>query len=144
MAGNEEFTEAINVLSEEQSYERLATQQLGRLVVRRKDDMDIFPVNYVIDEENNIYFRTAEGNKLFTVNLNPDVLFEADCVDGDKAWSVVVKGTATLVKDNKEVAKADSLELKPWVPTLKYNYVRINANEISGRAFNLGEEPERY
>lgn len=144
--------ESITVLPVEESLAHLRTQTLGRLVVRRKEDMDIFPTNYVVDTNNPftedgtaIYFRTAEGTKLFTVNLNPDVLYEVDhVVEGESAWSVVVKGTATLVKDTDEVQHADSLDLKPWVPTLKYNYVRITPTSISGRAFTLGEEPERY
>ena len=72
----------IQKLSTEESLELLATQTFGRLVVRRKDDMDLFPLNYVV-HEGSIYFRTAEGSKLFTVSLNHDVLFEADFVDKD-------------------------------------------------------------
>lgn len=143
MTGNEKHTEPINEMTKEESLERLKTQELGRLVVRRKEDMDIFPVNYALDGES-VYFRTAEGAKLFSVNLNHDVLFEVDHVDGEQAWSVVIKGDAEVLKSYDDIEKADELPLKPWVPTLKYNYVRINAKEISGRFFNLGEEPERY
>ncbi|PRQ10330.1 pyridoxamine 5-phosphate oxidase [Corynebacterium sp. 13CS0277] len=135
--------EAITHLSRDEAFARMATESLGRIVVRRKDDMDIFPVNYVVDGET-VYFRTAEGNKLFTVALNHDVLFEVDHVEGDAAWSVVIKGTAEVVKDAARIHHADSLGLKPWVPTLKYNFVAITPNEVSGRAFALGEEPERY
>ncbi|MCS4535267.1 pyridoxamine 5'-phosphate oxidase family protein [Corynebacterium sp. HS2168-gen11] len=135
--------DVISVLSREECFAKLATQQLGRLVVRRSNDMDIFPVNYVTDGEN-IYFRTAEGAKLFTLALNSDVLFEVDEVTESAAWSVVIKGNAVPVKELSEISHADSLPLRPWVPTLKYNYVRIEANEVSGRAFLLGEEPERY
>ena len=42
------------------------------------------------------------------------------------------------------IQEADELPLKPWLPTLKYNYVEITPEEISGRRFQLGEEPERY
>ncbi|QCB29109.1 pyridoxamine 5'-phosphate oxidase family protein [Corynebacterium endometrii] len=143
MNGHDNHNEAINKMAKEESLERLATQELGRLVVRRKDDMDIFPVNYALDGES-VYFRTAEGSKLFSVSLNHDVLFEVDHVEGDKAWSVVIKGEAEVLKSYQDIEKADELPLKPWLPTLKYNYVRINAREISGRYFNLGEEPERY
>ena len=149
---NETPEDAITVLSEEQSLERMKTQSVGRLVVRRANDMDIFPINFVVDTNNPfaedgtaLYFRTAEGTKLFTVNLNADVLFEVDEFhEGENAWSVVVKGTAALVKDTNEANHADTLGLKPWVPTLKYNFVRITPKSISGRAFVLGEEPERY
>ncbi|WP_080796936.1 pyridoxamine 5'-phosphate oxidase family protein [Corynebacterium pacaense] len=133
----------IRVLGEQEAFELLGSTTLGRIVVRRSDDMDIFPVNYVVDG-GNLYFRTAEGNKLFTINLNHDVLFEVDEVKEGTAWSVVIKGNAELVRDSAEIAHADTLDLKPWVPTLKYNYVRITPREVSGRQFELGEEPERY
>lgn len=140
--------DAIKILSDDACLEKLRGEQLGRLVVRRKDDMDIFPVNFVLDtsaEAPCLYFRSAEGSKLFSVNLNHDVLFEIDHLDGQEhAWSVVVKGTAEVVKTFAEIRHADSLDLKPWVPTLKYNYVRINIDSLSGREFDLGDEPERY
>ncbi|WJZ03533.1 pyridoxamine 5'-phosphate oxidase family protein [Corynebacterium freiburgense] len=138
-----EQSEIIKVLSEDECYERLASQQLGRIVVRRADDMDIFPVNYVVDDRC-VYLRSAEGNKVFTIALNHDVLFEVDVVDESTAWSVVVKGDAQLLTHSDEITHADSLPLKPWLPTLKYNYVKITPNTISGRSFILGEEPERY
>lgn len=67
-------SEAIRVLGQDEIIERLRGEPVGRIVVRRKDDMDVFPVNYVVDTsqgEPRIYLRTAEGTKLFTVNLNP-------------------------------------------------------------------------
>ncbi len=130
-------------LSEQESRDRLQSVSLGRIVVRRSDEIEIFPVNYVMDEAN-LYFRTAEGNKLFTINLNHDVLFEVDEVKDGIAWSVVIRGVAGLVQDSKEIQLVDELDLKPWVPTLKYNYVRIAPEQITGRQFQLGEEPERY
>ncbi|MFD6727349.1 pyridoxamine 5'-phosphate oxidase family protein [Corynebacterium xerosis] len=140
-----ENTDVIQNLSDEESLELLATKTFGRLVVRRKDDMDLFPLNYLV-HEGEIYFRTAEGSKLFSLTLNNDVLFEADNVDADsqEAWSVVVKGTARTLSSNAEIEAADQLPLKPWLPTLKYNYVVVSPNEISGRKFHLGDEPERY
>ncbi|MFD8879649.1 pyridoxamine 5'-phosphate oxidase family protein [Corynebacterium xerosis] len=140
-----EIADVIQNLSDEESLELLATKTFGRLVVRRNDDMDLFPLNYLV-HEGEIYFRTAEGSKLFSLTLNNDVLFEADNVDGDsqEAWSVVVKGTARTLTSNAEIEAADQLPLKPWLPTLKYNYVVVSPNEISGRKFHLGEEPERY
>ena len=145
MGAMSENTDVIQNLSDEESLELLATKTFGRLVVRRKDDMDLFPLNYLV-HEGEIYFRTAEGSKMFSLTLNNDVLFEADNVDGDsqEAWSVVVKGTARTLSSNAEIEAADQLPLKPWLPTLKYNYVVVSPNEISGRKFHLGEEPERY
>lgn len=141
MSDNEVFTQ----LSTEAALELMGTEQLGRVVVRRSDDMDIFPVNFVVDG-GAIYFRTSEGNKLFSLSLNNDVLFEADYVDLDNhdAWSVIVKGTAEVLQDAAAIHHADSLDLTPWLPTLKYNYVKVTPNSVSGRKFHLGEEPQRY
>mgnify|MGYP002722704674 CR=1 FL=1 len=144
---NYDSTEGVvQYLDESESREKLASAQLGRVVVRRSDDMDIFPVNFVIDDRGDIYFRSAEGNKLFTINLNHDVLFEVDNVDkeANRAWSVVVRGNAELLQHADEIEYADSLNVRPWLPTLKYNYVKITASEFSGRAFQLGEEPDGY
>ncbi|WP_018341346.1 pyridoxamine 5'-phosphate oxidase family protein [Corynebacterium caspium] len=140
--------DAIVKLTTEESLAKLRSESLGRVVVHRSAEMDIFPVNYVLDADNRIYFRTGAGNKLFTINLNHDVLFEADHVerhaDSGTAWSVVVRGNARLVDTNKEIAHAESLPLKPWVPTIKQNYVCITIESINGRRFVLGPEPELY
>ncbi|TYR15559.1 pyridoxamine 5'-phosphate oxidase family protein [Corynebacterium urealyticum] len=138
-----DFENPIEILKEDEALELMGNQQLGRLVVRIKDDFDIYPLNYVVNE-GKIYFRTAEGSKLFTVSINERVLFEADDHTEDKAWSVIVKGRARILQRTDEIQQADELPLKPWLPTLKYNYVEITPEEISGRRFQLGEEPERY
>ena len=130
-------------LSLDQSLARLAETQPGRVIVHRTGEIDIFPVNFVVDA-GNVYFRTAEGSKLFTIHLNDDVIFEADGRDGDTAWSVIVRGTATVLNTTDEIAHAETLGLKPWIPTLKYNWVRITPGEVTGRAFEVAEEPERY
>lgn len=135
----------VTILSADESFELLATKSFGRIVVRRSDDMDLFPLNYVA-HEGKVYFRTAEGTKLFSLALNEDVLFEADHVGqgAQTAWSVIIKGTARVLNSTKEIEAADDLPLRPWLPTLKYNYVEVTPKEVSGRAFELGPEPERY
>lgn len=137
-------------LTDEEALDRLSTTSLGRVVVSRSDDIDLFPLNYAVNA-GKIYFRTAEGTKLFTLTqVNSRVLFEADHVDADgdgnpaQAWSVIVKGEARVLTSADDIHAADELPLTPWLPTLKYNYVEITPSEISGRDFSLGEEPERY
>lgn len=140
----------ITLVNDKDALDLMGTTSLGRLVVRRSDDMDLFPLNFVVSD-GKIYFRTAEGTKLFTLaEIDAKVLFEADHVDADAegnpahAWSVIVKGTARLLTGSDEIHDAESLPLKPWLPTLKYNFVEITPTEVSGRRFDLGEEPERY
>ena len=57
---------------------------------------------------------------------------------------MVLKGRARVIVSQSEVDAADTLPLKPWIPTRKYTYVEITPTHIHGRHFELGEEPERY
>jgi len=91
-----------------------------------------------------VVFRTAEGSKLTELTINDLVLFEVDEHDDAEVWSVVVRGRARRLDTSAEVAEADALPLKPWIPTLKYNYVRITPTSASGRQFRRGDEPDRY
>jgi hypothetical protein len=138
-----EGTDPVAALTDAECWERLRGHELGRLVTRVGDVLDIFPVNYVVDGEV-ILFRTAEGSKLFELTVNDEVLFEVDHYTEDDAWSVVVRGRAHRLDTAEEVERADGLGLRPWIPTLKYHYVRIAAHSLSGRAFPRGPEPERY
>lgn len=133
----------VTVLSDRECWDRLSEQQLGRLVTRVGDVMDVFPVNYTVDGES-LVFRTAEGSKLTEVTINDEVLFEVDEYTATDDWSIVVRGSAHRLDDADEVAAADRLPLDPWIPTVKYNYVRIRPASLSGREFVRGEEPDRY
>ena len=138
-----ETADQVVALSGEQCWERLGQQELGRLVTHVGDVIDIFPVNYVVDGES-LLFRTAEGSKLFEITISSDVLFEVDDHTDSEAWSVVVRGRARALDTSAEVERADGLGLKPWIPTLKYVYVRITPDSVSGRAFHRAPEPDRY
>ena len=130
-------------LSDEECWERLRGQELGRLVTRVGDVLDIFPVNYVVDA-GSVLFRTAQGSKLFELTVNDEVLFEVDDHTETDAWSVIVRGRAHPLDRSADVERADGLGLKPWIPTLKYTYVRVEATSLSGRAFERSPEPDRY
>ncbi|MFT4279822.1 pyridoxamine 5'-phosphate oxidase family protein [Microbacterium sp.] len=136
-------TAAISYLSDRECFDRLAEQELGRLVTSVGGVLDIFPVNYTLDGDT-IVFRTAEGSKLTELSINDEVLFEVDDYTATDAWSVVVRGRAQRLESSDEVRAADDLPLKPWIPTLKYNYVRITPDSVSGRDFRRGDEPDRY
>jgi nitroimidazol reductase NimA-like FMN-containing flavoprotein (pyridoxamine 5'-phosphate oxidase superfamily) len=133
----------IEILDEERSWELLLSTSLGRLAVSVAGEPEIFPVNFVAADDR-LLFRTAEGTKLAGVSVNSRVAFEIDGVEQDEAWSVVVKGTARVLDKRSEIEAAEELSLHPLIPTLKFNYVEITPNEISGRRFLVGPEPELY
>ncbi len=129
-------------LDDEQSWKLIEGTKHGRLVVTVAGEPDIFPVNYVVSGRI-LFIRTAPGNKLAELTINPRVLFETDGILSDEAWSVVLRGTARVLEQSAEIAAAEVLGLKSWVPTLKDFYVEIEPTSLSGRHFQFGEQAER-
>lgn len=132
------FTE----LSAQECWELLAADSFGRLVTAAAGELDIVPINYVVDERT-IVFRTAAGTKLAELTVSPRVAFEIDRVGPEIAESVVVKGSAHRVESGREIDALEALPLRPLVPTVKDEFVRIVPDTLTGRRFFLGPEPER-
>jgi nitroimidazol reductase NimA-like FMN-containing flavoprotein (pyridoxamine 5'-phosphate oxidase superfamily) len=131
-------------LSTARAWDLLAGQQLGRIVIVVDGAAEIFPVNYVVDGES-VVIRTAEGTKLDGLLSNNHVAFETDTWDVDHGYSVVLRGVAAPITDPAELARAEALRLRPWIPTVKTVFVRIEAESLSARKFAFGPDPiEKY
>lgn len=130
------------VLSESECRARLGTQKVGRLVTSVGEVIDIVPINFVLDDRS-IVFRTAAGSKLVELTINNAVLFEVDEVGETEGWSVVARGRARALEQEDEILAAEQLPLRPFVPTLKPTFVRIDIDELKGRAYRFGPEPRR-
>lgn len=128
------------ILNEASAWDYLGTTEVGRLATVLDNKAHIFPINFCIDGES-VIFRTAEGSKLDEILKNNAVAFEADGWDEEAGWSVILTGNAQLITDEDELRRAQMAPLRPWVPTVKTNWVRIEPDEISGRAFYFGPEP---
>lgn len=134
---------SVTELSAEECWEKLSDTAMGRLATAVGGTVEIFPVNYYSDGKT-LLIRTAPGTKLLELTIHHDVAFEIDGYTDDEAWSVVVKGVAAELQSRTEIDEADRQPLVPWIPTLKYRYVRITPLSISGRRFRREAEPERY
>ncbi|OBI40261.1 pyridoxamine 5'-phosphate oxidase [Mycobacterium kyorinense] len=130
----------VTLLSVSESWDRLASVALGRLVTSVDGQPEIFPVNFVV-QRRTVLFRTAEGTKLVSAAINNRVLFEADDHNVVEGWSVVVKGTARMLRTDEEIEEAQRAQLLPWTATLKQHYVRILPTSLTGRLFRFGPEP---
>lgn len=130
----------ITMLEHAESWALLRGESFGRLAVSVANQPDIFPVNFYADEDG-ILIRTAQGTKLLEVTINGAVAFEVDHHNEHGAWSVVITGTAHVLERPEEIAAADELPLRTWVPTMKLVYVRITPTSVSGRRFRFGPEP---
>jgi uncharacterized protein len=136
-----ETGQPVSILSATESWDLLSSVPLGRLVTSVEGQPEIFPVNFV--QRRTVLFRTAEGTKLVSTAINNRVLFEADDHDAAEGWSVIVKGTARMLRTNEQIQEAEQAQLLPWIATLKQHYVRVLPISISGRRFRFGPEPDR-
>jgi len=134
--------EPITILSESESWNLLASVALGRLVTSVDGQPEIFPVNFVV-QRRSVVFRTAEGTKLVSAVINNRVLFEADDHNVAEGWSVIVKGSARVLRTDEEIEDAERAQLLPWTSTVKQHYVRVKPLAVTGRRFRFGSEPDR-
>lgn len=114
----------------------LRSTDVGRLAVTTTAGPDIFPVNFAVDR-GSLVFRTARGSKLTAVTDQPAVAFEVDGYDegAGEVWSVVVKGRAELVRGFVDLLDTSGLPLYPWEAESKAQFVRVVAEDVSGRRF---------
>ncbi|HEV7948793.1 MAG TPA: pyridoxamine 5'-phosphate oxidase family protein [Glaciihabitans sp.] len=134
--------DGIDDLDASECWRLLADGELGRVGVIRDGEVDIYPVNYLV-KDRSIYFRSGPGSKMVDMARHPLVAFEVDGIDERKRWSVVVRGTATRVGFDREIEDSGVRELQSYSPTNKWNYVRIDANVISGRRFRRAQGRRR-
>src|SRR5579864_625394 len=99
------------IVSEADCWQMLNTQIIGRIASVADDRIEIFPVNYSVDQQT-IVFRTNVGRKLAGLAAG-EVAFEVDAVDSETrtGWSVVVHGT---VSDVTRLAQDERKEGAPW------------------------------
>jgi nitroimidazol reductase NimA-like FMN-containing flavoprotein (pyridoxamine 5'-phosphate oxidase superfamily) len=123
-------------LSEEECWELLGSSELARIAFAAAGDVEIFPVNAVVDRRT-IVFCTAEGTKLAGAAVFHRVAVEADGLDPETglAWSVVLKGDAEVLEDFNDIYAAQELPLHPWHPGFKDRFVRVKPRDIQGRRF---------
>ena len=134
--------DTVQELDEVQAWEFLTAHRIGRLAIVIGGEPDILPVNYVVDGQS-LVFRTAEGSKLLAASLGGRMAFQVDEWTHEGAVSVLAHGTPHVM-EGEERESATSLELDPWVPTHKEHWVRLEVDEVTGRRFRFGPEPEPF
>jgi uncharacterized protein len=122
-------------ISEEECFELLQSQDLGRLAIVRDGRPEIFPVNYAISD-GIIAIRTGMGVKLNYASL-AHVAFEVEDIDSDtrEGWVVEVRGFAEEITDapNPWAERARESVGQPWVMGPHEHYISITHSQVSGR-----------
>jgi uncharacterized protein len=106
----------------------LRSTTLGRIAIKLAEDLAIFPVYYLVFEDD-IVFLTTPGTKLSAAVLKTKVAFE---VDGP-GWSVLVRGHAEEIRDTATMAKVRSRLGKGWPTGDRDQLVRILTEQLTGR-----------
>lgn len=113
----------------------LASVPVGRVVYTDRALPAILPVNFALDSDETVVFRTGAGSKLAAATREAVVAFEVDSfdVDAKSGWSVVAVGRSRVVEDSAEIERLSKLEIGTWVRTNPQHYVKIEMYQVSGR-----------
>ena len=111
----------------------LANHTVGRVAFTERALPAIRPVNYTLQGMHIVLRTRADG---LAARLDGQVVaFEIDEVDLEtqSGWSVVVTGTARVVRDFSELLRLDATASPTWVGGDHDTAVWITPGQISGR-----------
>lgn len=123
-------------LSETKCWALLSTQQTGRFGFLRDGSVQIYPVNYLV-QDGGIYFRTREDGDIGSVLPLGDCAFQVDEVRSEAmaGWSVLANGTADIVRDDALLTELWGRSAQePWAGGSRTTFVQIRTSKISGRS----------
>ena len=122
-------------IGEEECFDLLQSQDLGRLAIVHDGRPEIFPVNYAVSD-GIIAIRTGLGVKLNYASL-AHVAFEVEDIDLEtrEGWVVEVRGFAEEITDaaNPWAERARDSVGQPWVTGPHEHYISITHSQVTGR-----------
>jgi hypothetical protein len=121
-------------LSRDECLRLLASRRIGRFAhVESARALAVVPVNYVVQPDASVLFRTGPGPKLSAADRRDVVAFEVDDIDEDDhtGWSVLVTGRARRLSHAEVHMLADIPQ--PWAEGPRYQFVLIEPTRIEGR-----------
>ncbi len=124
----------VEIIDEVGCHRLLAQGSVGRLALSVRALPVVLPVNYLLVDEG-ILIRTGAGTKLDAACDGAVVAFEIDGVDivSHTGWSVLVQGTARVLRSPVELAEASRAALAPWANPRADRYVVVSLDVLSGR-----------
>jgi nitroimidazol reductase NimA-like FMN-containing flavoprotein (pyridoxamine 5'-phosphate oxidase superfamily) len=120
-------------LSVDEALKLLAGAPMGRVVFTHHALPAVRPVNHIVDD-GAVIIRSHSGAALLgPAGGGSVVAYQADRIDelDHTGWSVVVTGTASLIRDPGLLARYEEL-LTPWVTAETHHVVRISAEIVTG------------
>ena len=111
----------------------LASHSVGRVAFTEHALPAIRPVNYSVQGTRIVLRTRADG---LAARLDGQVVaFEIDEVDAEteSGWSVVVTGTARVLREPAELVRLDALPVVSWAGPDHHTAVCITPGQVSGR-----------
>lgn len=110
---------------------------VGRVVFVGPRGPEALPVNFAL-LEGDVVYRTRPGSEI-DLPEGTAAGFEVDRIDdaAGRAWSVLVKGHLHPIEDRDELARALALGIEPWPGEDRDRYLRLRAEEVTGRRVTL-------
>jgi len=111
----------------------LASRMVGRVAFTERALPAIRPVNYVMHGTHILLRTSADG---LAAQLDGQVVaFEVDDADTDSrtGWSVVVTGTARVLREPGELLRIDAVPVSSWAGPDRATAVLITPGQITGR-----------
>lgn len=128
------FDEGLAELNRDECMALLANASFGRVGVSVDALPAILPVTIALLDDT-VVFRTIPGTKLAFAAARSILAVEVDDYDpslGD-GWSVLVRGIASELVDEREIARARRLLAGSWINGAAEHYVRVSCDLVTGR-----------
>ncbi len=123
------------VLGRDACIDRLEAAPYSRIAFVVDDEPVVVPVNHLL-HDGAVYLRAAPGSKLGSAAAGQIVVVEADEGDAERriAWSVTVRGRASIVTGEAELEALHARDFEPWaLPEDRSFWIRIDVHDIDGR-----------
>jgi hypothetical protein len=129
--------------SEAEALALAATVPVGRVVYSRYALPAVFVVNFRLDGRD-LVFRTRKDPMFGAGVAETVVAFEVDRIDeaAHDGWYVTFLGRAKLITDPAEQARLAGLDVRPWTPGERNQYIKIVTEQIVGRRIPHDEDDE--
>lgn len=125
-------TQSITEMTQDECWEFLSMQPIGRLGTIVGGEPEIFPLNFATADRA-IYFHTIPGTKVAEVPVDAKIAFEVDQWGPEIAYSVLVKGTAEVLQADADIAAAEATNLISYLDDTRDTWVRITPTAVTGR-----------
>jgi transcriptional regulator with XRE-family HTH domain len=122
-------------LGPEQSWARLGSAGVGRIVFDSDDGPVALPVNYAVVEES-VLLRTAADSAIARIPSQSKVSFEVDQIDEAMAlgWSVLVYATCEHLELAEVATLAEGERPEAWAGGSREHWLRLRSRSIVGRS----------